>query len=102
MARRREDSRRRRRELDIEIDLVDQIIRNPIVFQANGFGDVGTHQNLYPKRAGARARGQIVAIIGSKHCEAQSGDECRSGSAGSKSRAGQPVRKMAGNDTKEI
>jgi hypothetical protein len=32
--------------LDIEIDLVDQIIGNPIVFQTNGFGDIGTHEYL--------------------------------------------------------
>jgi hypothetical protein len=33
-------------ELDIEIDLVDQIVGRPVVFQANGLGAVGTHQNL--------------------------------------------------------
>ena len=42
----RDDPRRRRVELDIEIDLVDQIVGRPVVFQANGLGAVGTHQNL--------------------------------------------------------
>ena len=41
-----DDARCRRVEADIEIDRVDQIIRRPIVFQTNGFGDVGTHENL--------------------------------------------------------
>ena len=40
------DPRRRGVELDIEIDLVDQIIGGPVIFQANGLGAVGTHQIL--------------------------------------------------------
>ena len=52
-------------ELDIKIDLVDQIVGRPVIFQANGLGAVGTHQNLNLRTA---KRGAAIGTPDHRAC----------------------------------